>query len=702
MTEEEKAGTEPVKTREERKQARKEKKEKRKNRTPQERYGKFYFLYEFGQKVAANRFCKSRIAQAAALSLLLLLFIEGFEYKNPAGGFLFFAANPIAFFANWITIFATLTLAWLLKRRLFGYAVVSLFWIALGVTNGLVLMNRMTPFTTADMTILDMGFDILPTYLSSKQIVILVVALSLILLTFIALFFFGPRSKERPKYKRTLVGILISFLALVGSWQIGISTGGLATYFENLWDAYYDYGVPYGFINTWINTGVSKPSNYSATKVAAVFTEGELDDMSSAQGKTQADYPNIIFLQLESFIDPKEVTNLTFSEDPVPYYTSLKEEYSSGYLTVPVVGGGTANTEFEVMSGMSLRYFGPGEYPYKTVLKEETCETMAYDLKRLGYATHAIHNHRGAFYNRNTVFAHLGYDDFTSLEYMNYVSKTPKNFATDNVLTAEIFGAMESTDEKDYIYCISVQGHGKYPTTQVYTDPQVMVYGEDLTIEQTNGWNYYLEQIREMDQFLEQLTAELSEYEEDVVLVLYGDHLPVLDLENEQMKSGSTYMTQYVIWTNFDLPKEDKDLMAYQLSAEVQRRIDMREGTLTVFHQDKQEEASYLDNLHLLQYDMLYGKRFVYGGQTPFAPVDMKMGYDPIRIDEIIEIGNQYYIRGQGFTPYSKVSLDGTILDTIYMSPTVLKLLEDVSPQDASKMKVSQVEKYDAVLSTTE
>ena len=68
------------------------------------------------------------------------------------------------------------------------------------------------------------------------------------------------------------------------------------------------------------------------------------------------------------------------------------KEYSSGYYKVPSVGAGTANTEFETITGMSLHYFGPGEYPYKSILKETTCESVPYVLKNLGYSTHAVHN----------------------------------------------------------------------------------------------------------------------------------------------------------------------------------------------------------------------------------------------------------------------------------------------------------------------
>ena len=83
---------------------------------------------------------------------------------------------------------------------------------------------------------------------------------------------------------------------------------------------------------------------------------------------------------------------------------------------------------------MNLDFFGPGEYPYKTILKETTAESAAYNLKELGYGTHAIHNNDGTFYGRNKVFANLGFDTFTSLEYMNPIEENPTGWAKDKIL----------------------------------------------------------------------------------------------------------------------------------------------------------------------------------------------------------------------------------------------------------------------------
>lgn len=203
--------------------------------------------------------------------------------------------------------------------------------------------------------------------------------------------------------------------------------------------------------------------------------------MRSRKTKKKNTDVNILFLQLETFIDPTEVNFLSFSEDPIPNFRKLSEEYSSGYYKVPAVGAGTANTEFESITGMSLHYFGAGEYPYKTILKETTCESAAYDLKKLGYSTHAIHNNEANFYGRRTVFSRLGFDTFTSEEYMPDISDTtPMGWVKDHILTDEIFKAMESTEGPDYVYTISVQGHGDYPTEPVLSDPEIKVTGAGI------------------------------------------------------------------------------------------------------------------------------------------------------------------------------------------------------------------------------
>ena len=113
----------------------------------------------------------------------------------------------------------------------------------------------------------------------------------------------------------------------------------------------------------------------------------------------------------------------------------------------------------------------------------------------------------------------------------------------------------------------------------------------------------------------------------------------------------------------------------------------------------------YRNNLKALQYDMLYGKKYIYldSHTNPFKPVHLKMGVKKIRIDKVVKIGSKYYIKGQNFTEYSKVTLDGDLLKTEYLGPTLLGLKEKVDPSNVKKMKISQVNKNNSeILSTSE
>ena len=232
------------------------------------------------------------------------------------------------------------------------------------------------------------------------------------------------------------------------------------------------------------------------------------------------------------------------------------ENYSTGYFKVPSVGAGTANTEFEVLTGMNLRYFGPGEYPYKTVLKYQTAESAATALTRFGYGAHALHNNGGNFYSRADVFNNIGFDTYTSKEFMNILQVTENGWAKDDILTQHILNAMDSTEQQDFVFGITVQGHGDYPgRKKVLENPRIKVNGiEDEG--RTNAWEYYVNQLYETDQFVGELLQKLKERGEPTVLVLYGDHLPTMGLEAKDLKNRYLYNTNYVIWDNIGLQKK--------------------------------------------------------------------------------------------------------------------------------------------------
>ena len=287
------------------------------------------------------------------------------------------------------------------------------------------------------------------------------------------------------------------------------------------------------------------------------------------------------FYQLESYFDVDEAEFFTTSEDASPNLHAMFKEYSSGYFKVPSVGAGTANTEFEVLTGMNMRYFGPGEYPYKTIVKYQPTESAASALSALGYGTHALHNNGGNFYSRAEVYNQMGFDSFTSKEFMNILQTTENGWAKDDVLIDHILEAMDTTEQQDFVFGVSVQGHGDYPEEQIIENPKIKVEG--IKDEATkNKWEYYVNQVYEMDAFAGKLVQKIEERGEPTVVVFYGDHLPTMGLEAEDLKSRYLYNTNYVIWDNIGLEKEDRNIPSYQIVADVLERLDIHSGTVLI------------------------------------------------------------------------------------------------------------------------
>lgn len=616
---------------------------------------------------------------------VLYYVIESLSRHSLVEGWNYMTESPLIFLYNTFLIFTTTLVVYLFHRRILARLIVFTVWFILGCVNGFLLLNRVTPFTGPDLKLITDAIRVMNKYLSPALVVVVLIALVLLILGFVWIFCKGWKFQGKLRYWVNIPLIIVGVLAFAGTTKLAMEKRLLSNYFGNIAYAYQDYGYPYCLAVTLFDTGINEPMGYSEELMQEIQeSEGEI----KATKEKNLDV-NILFLQLETFIDPTEVNFLEFSEDPIPNFRKLMKEYSSGYYKVPAVGAGTANTEFESITGMSLRYFGAGEYPYKSVLLEETCESAPYVLKNLGYSTHAIHNNEANFYGRRSVFSRLGFDTFTSEEYMPDISDTtPMGWVKDHILTDEIFKAMESTEGPDYVYTISVQGHGDYPTEPMLTDPVIKVSGAESQ-ERNYAWEYYVNQLYEMDQFVKELTDRLSEFDERVILVMYGDHLPTMDLKAEDMKNRYLFQTKYVMWSNFELKKKDKNVAAYQMAAEVFNRLGIHEGTVFNYHQTRKGTRNYQLDLQALQYDLLYGERYMYGGETPFRATKLQLGVYPAVFTSIEPAGeNSYYVYGENFTASSRLEVNKELQETTFLSTTKL-LVQDLELEEGDELDVA-------------
>ena len=607
-------------------------------------------------------FSKMPIAFCVFWAFFINLLIEMLSRHSVVEGILHIFENFGVFFYNSLIVFAISLVCLFFRRRFFSLVMSSLVLVILGIINCAVLFYRTTPLSATDFLKLSSVFGIFGVYLEGYTIVLLVLAIALLVFSLIYLF------KHSRIHKREWIqGIFalpatVIVIALVYTAFLG--RGILSKKFTNLPDAYRNWGFIYCFSCSVFDTGISRPVDYSPETVNTI-----LDDIQAEENLSPETKPNVIFLQLESFFDVSKINNIEFSESPTPFFNSLKEKYPNAYLTVPYVGAGTANVEFEVLTGMNLDFFGPGEYPYKTVLQSKSCESIPFNLRELGYSSHAVHNHKGLFYDRAHVFESLGFDTFTSLEFMQDVVFNPIGWACDNVLPREIIKAMDTTEGQDFVFGISVQSHGVYP--------EEVLEGWDKTIDATltdemtevseNAVEYYISQLQEVDKVVEELIKILEERDEKTVVVLYGDHLPYLRLQDSELVNGSIYQTEYIVWSNYGLEFEARDLYTWQLSSAVLKALGMNNGLITKLHQNASNHVDYMKYLEMLQYDMLYGQKKCYGYQIGYTPENIQLGTAPLVVEEVTNTDEGVLIKGCEFTPFTQVSINSEKMDTEFI-----------------------------------
>lgn len=619
---------------------------------------------------------------------IINLVIESISRHSLFKAWDYMVGTPWTFLFNSYLIFITFLIVYLVRRRVFTRILLTIFWLILGITNGYMLFVRVTPFNAQDLKVLGDAVTLVDKYFSGFEGIMLAIGIIAMIIWIISLWKRGGQYTGKIHYAPALVAIVVCFGTISLVTNFAISKRVVSSYFGNIAFAYEDYGFPYCFSASVFNTGISEPNGYSEETIEKISDNGKITEAETGRKKM----PNIIFIQLESFFDVNDVEFLTTSEDPIPNFRKLTENYSSGYFKVPSVGAGTANTEFEVLTGMNLRYFGPGEYPYKTVLKKTQVESAATALKKFDYGAHALHNNGGNFYSRADVFNNIGFDSYTSKEFMNILQVTENGWAKDDVLLQHIVNAMDSTEQQDFVFGITVQGHGDYPEEKLLENPRIRVSGlEDEG--RKNAWEYYVNQLYETDEFIGDLVEMLEQRGEPTVLFLYGDHLPTMGLESKDLTGRYLYNTNYVMWDNIGLKEVDKNIASYQAMAEVFDRLDIHSGTIFNYHQNRRKTKNYLADLELLQYDILYGEQYVYGGKdnNPVKTGYMQMGILDASIDSIVpHLGDSYSLYGQNFTKNSKVFVNGEKQEIKFLNNTRIEL-EDIKLQDGDIIKVCQV-----------
>lgn len=678
------------------------------------------------KNIVKNKPLRTGIGSSITILLLIpLIILAAFEVSS-MGSFISTVSWPVLhpreFILSYIIMFAVTNIFYILPRRLHltTSSIILAFFSILGFISHEKQITKGSPIVPSDLFLAREAIGI-----SGKfQIVYIVIAA--IVLVFIFLVFliikFIPKTKYKRSQKIAVFSLSAMFLFFLYTYFGPVQKAfalQLINYSQTM--NYSQNGMILGFILEAENQKVSSPAGYQQNTINNI-----VQNSKAAYTVNTSFKPNIIFVMSEAFWDPTLMKNITFSEDPIPFFHSLEKSQTSGTMLSAVYGGGTANTEFEALTGFSSQFLPAGTIAYSQYINRSV-EALPTILKGQGYAASAIHTYDNWFYNRNNVYKDFGFDKFITKEFLDN-PEYHGTYISDSELTDQILKEVTETSKPDFIYSVSMEDHGPYSAKENPSNT-IKASGANLTSESQALLDNYANTIHDVDKSLQQLIEGLQKTNQPTLVVFYGDHLPLLG-DNYSVykdagfiKDGNSYedylslhSVPFVIWNNFGA-KVNQNLrlsanymgtlaleMAQKSGSPMTDYLSnlMKDGADAVIDPDYQNQekmssdqiAKYKD----LQYDLLFGNEYTYQLEPDHKPAsnDTYIQGDALpKITDASFSGNTLTIQGENFVKNDKLYIDGKEVKATYTGPS--SLTTSVSEKTRNKKVTIQVKITDSM-----
>jgi len=400
-------------------------------------------------------------------------------------------------------------------------------------------------------------------------------------------------------------------------------------------------GTAIAFLMELQYISVDKPPNYSqatAEQILAPYSDTAKECAAQVQST-----PNIIVIMNEAFSDLSILGSFETNDEYMPFVHSILngevQNATSGWLNVSVLGGNTANTEFEFLTGNTMAFLPQGSIPYQQYLKKEQ-ESLASHLKSLGYRTIAMHPYNSTGWDRNKVYPLLGFDEMYFIRDYKSPEKI-RRYVSDKACYDKIIELYEEKSDNTpfFVFNVTMQNHSSYSEEFDNFKPDI-----EVADSQSDPLNNYLSLIKISDTAVEYLIDYFSEADEDTVIIFFGDHQPANSVVSSIWKlngkstgtlsdedEANRYKVPFFIWSNFSnstrtdvetsanflasMVLEISGLPLYDYSAYLQNlsnsypvvtsiRAENADGESTAV-KDRSDE---LNNYAILQYDRLFSK----------------------------------------------------------------------------------------------
>ncbi|SFU82699.1 Phosphoglycerol transferase MdoB [Clostridium sp. DSM 8431] len=626
----------------------------------------------------------------------------------------FIKEYPLIFLLNYAEVLMITSITFLFAKTRSVLFLIESILLLTYIGNKMVLIIRGTPVVWADMNSLKEGIYMVKNYGLTKYIIPLVLIIALIVAAFVFVF-----KKEKVKSKWKVLNIPGIIIVIIGVCMPKAAMG-LCTKFDKKpeicnYDLKYSYeinGTLYSFINSISEFSVSAPEGYSEESINKILDKVESYEKNQVQVNqyNENTQPNVIFIQLESFMDPNRFEGVNIDVDPIPTIHSLMQNYTSGTLQASCFGGGTVRCEFETLTGFSTDYLPAGTIPNNNVLNGQAVDSLARDFKDIGYTSSLVHNYTGAFYSRDTAVNSFGFDNYISKEFM----RVPDNYGSysypeDTLNLDTVKELLDNKSIPQFIYNVTVESHGPYSKEDY--NGEYMVSSDTLSREELNEVQNFCVKLNGLDRYISKLLDVLNETKRPTVLVMYADHLPSLEItknmdnniiQTDTFSKSDKYTTEIIVWDNIksEHTKENIDLETFQVPSYISKRYNLP-GTLAskLYYAYKDESYDeYLNALQLIQYDALYGENYAQKDLN-LQLIDTTMGLKDIYLESYSIYEDTVTLKGENFTLYSNVIQGNKIIPTVYVDPNTIQVkVSDLSNGDITVGQVSTVVNSEKIL----
>lgn len=503
----------------------------------------FFLCYIFMELLNGNNIAFTKIFNLSTsfdekITLIGNIMYDFFRFPKFIGNFL-------------ILIFLYLIIYGLTNKTKVACSIVSGAMFLFGIINYFVTQIRGIGITISDIYSIQTALNVASGIKFNIDGNFIVATFIFIAINFVLWKFFNFKEREKVRLRRMrLTSVLVGVLGMFSIFTSEAIMGTVAIW--NINESYAVSGAGLTIMRLVKDLNIKKPAGYSEAEVSDILFQytDETEDYSG-------DLPNVIVIMNESFADINDVYNINILNDNLPFYHQLLEDDNviSGVMHSSKYGGGTANVEYEFLTQNTTAFLPTGAVPYQQYVTKPVKQSIVSYMNKLNYNSYGIHSWYKNGYSRGKVYNFLGFNNLMFYEDMPNLVMDLSGYSSDWSTYEYLYDILENKakDEREFAFIVTVQNHLPY-------------FGEDVDglqfMEDKSELNTYLQYAYRSDTAIALLINYLENFDEDTILLFFGDHQPNLNLQNQYSINSNyseeeySYIVPFFIWANYDIEGE--------------------------------------------------------------------------------------------------------------------------------------------------